>query len=155
MEFTPRIQQILKILLASKGPVGKQEIADELGWPTEKVKYVLRLNSDTVSLDMPVGEDGDSQILDFLPDTDAEDPAEAAEASAMVADLHTALASLTERERRVIELRYGLTDGRARTLEEVGAEFSVTRERIRQIEAKALRKLRHPQRARFLREYVQ
>ena len=131
----------------------REEIAEVLFWPLEKVESVFRLKSDIVSLDTPIGEDGDSQISDFIPDTDAEDPAEAAETSALESDLHKVLLSLTDRERRVIELRYGLEDGRSRTLEEVGAEFHVTRERIRQIEAKALRKLRHPSRARLLVDY--
>ena len=131
-----------------------EEIAEFLFWPLEKVEYVLRLNSDTVSLDTPIGEDGDSQISDFIPDTDAKDPAEAAESSALKSDLHKVLLTLTDRERRVIELRYGLEDGRTRTLEEVGSEFHVTRERIRQVEAKALRKLRHPSKARLLVDYI-
>ncbi len=131
-----------------------EEVAERLGWPVEKVRFVLQLNGETVSLDTPVGEDGDSQMMDFLPDTAAEDPEEAAEAEAMVRDLHAALATLTDRERSVIKLRYGLEDGRVRTLEEVGAIFRVTRERIRQIEAKALHKLRHPSRAKRLAEYV-
>ncbi len=131
-----------------------EEIAENMGWPAEKVEYLLRLNRDTVSLDTPIGEDGDSQLSDFLPDAGAVDPAEAAEASALESDLHDVLDTLTDRERRVLELRYGLEGGRERTLEEVGAEFQVTRERIRQIEAKALRKLRHPSRARRLADYV-
>ena len=130
------------------------EIAGQLCWPVEKVASILRLNNDTISLDTPVGEDGDSQISDFLPDAGAEDPAEAAESSALESDLRDVLSTLTDRERRVIELRYGLLDGRTRTLEEVGVEFHVTRERIRQIEAKALRKLRHPSRSRRLADYV-
>ncbi len=131
-----------------------EEIAEYLCWPLEKIEYVLRINSDTVSLDTPVGEDGDSRISDFIPDIDALDPAEAADSSALERDLHKVLLTLTDRERRVIELRYGLKDGRTRTLEEVGAEFHVTRERIRQIEAKALRKLRHPSRSGLLVDYI-
>lgn len=131
-----------------------KEIAEYLCWPLEKIEYVLRINSDTVSLDTPVGEDGDSRISDFIPDIDALDPAEAADSSALERDLHKVLLTLTDRERRVIELRYGLEDGRTRTLEEVGAEFHVTRERIRQIEAKALRKLRHPSRSGLLVDYI-
>ena len=131
-----------------------EEIAERICWPPEKIEYILRLNSDTVSLDTPIGEDGDSRISDFIPDTDAQDPAEAANLSALERDLHKVLLTLTDRERRVIELRYGLEDGRTRTLEEVGAVFHVTRERIRQIEAKALRKLRHPSRSGLLVDYI-
>ncbi len=155
VETVNKVRSLSRTLTADLGrDPTSEEIADYLGWPIEKVEYILRLNNDTVSLDTPVGDDGDSQIMDFLPDTEAEDPEAAAETSAMVRDLHDVLSSLTDRERRVIELRYGLEDGRARTLEEVGAEFHVTRERIRQIEAKALRKMRHPSRARRLAEYV-
>ena len=132
-----------------------EEIADDLGWEIGRIESILQLNTDTLSLDAPAGEEGDSHIGEFIPDARAENPESAAEEAALYHDLRKALSSLTEREQKVIELRFGLRDGRQRTLEEVGEEFHVTRERIRQIEAKALRKLRHPQRARFLREYVQ
>jgi len=130
------------------------EIAQNLGWDPQKTEYILNLNTDTVSLDTPIGEDGDSFLGDFISDELSENPETAVEESALQHDLHRALESLTERERKVIELRFGLADGKERTLEEVGTEFKVTRERIRQIEAKALRKLRHPTRSRILREYI-
>ena len=136
------------------GEATAEEIAAVLGWPAERVAYLLSLNNAAVSLDAPLGEDGDSPIVDFLPDTGAQGPEEAAEKAAMREDLRAVLYELTERERRVIELRFGLEDGRPRTLEEVGAVFNVTRERIRQIEAKAMRKLRQPPRARRLRAYA-
>ncbi len=132
-----------------------EEIADDLGWEIGRIESILQLNTDTISLDAPAVEEGDSRIGEFIPDAGAENPESAAEDAALYHDLRKALSSLTDREQKVIELRFGLKDGRQRTLEEVGEEFHVTRERIRQIEAKALRKLRHPQRARFLREYVQ
>jgi len=130
------------------------EIAQDLDWDVRKIEYILNLNTDTVSLDTPIGEDGDSFLGDFISDELSENPETAVEESALQHDLHRALESLTERERKVIELRFGLADGKERTLEEVGTEFNVTRERIRQIEAKALRKLRHPTRSRILREYT-
>lgn len=130
------------------------EIAQDLDWDERKIEYILNLNTDTVSLDTPIGEDGDSFLGDFISDEFSENPETAVEESALRNDLHRALESLTERERKVIELRFGLADGKERTLEEVGSAFNVTRERIRQIEAKALRKLRHPTRSRILQEYV-
>jgi RNA polymerase primary sigma factor len=130
------------------------EIAQALDWDERKIEYILNLNTDTVSLDTPIGEDGDSFLGDFISDELSENPETAVEESALQLDLHRALDSLTERERKVIELRFGLADGRERTLEEVGSLFHVTRERIRQIEAKALRKLRHPVRSKVLREYI-
>ena len=130
------------------------EIAQDLGWDPQRIEYILNLNTDTVSLDTPIGEDGDSFLGDFISDESCDNPETAVEGSALQHDLHRALESLTDRERTVIELRFGLADGKERTLEEVGSEFNVTRERIRQIEAKALRKLRHPTRSRILREYI-
>ncbi len=130
------------------------EIAQDLEWDPRKTEYILNLNTDTASLDAPIGEDGDSLLGDFISDEFSESPVSAVEESALRHDLHHALETLTERERKVIELRFGLTDGRERTLEEVGAVFHVTRERIRQIEAKALRKLRHPTRSGILRGYI-
>ena len=131
-----------------------EEVAAELGWEPGRVRDVVRLNPELISLNTPLGEDGDTQLGELIPDPEAEDPETAAEAAALGRDLRKALSTLTERERRVIELRYGLNDGRVRTLEEVGRIFHVTRERIRQVEEKALRKLRHPTRARYLREYI-
>ncbi len=130
------------------------EIARELGWERKRVEHVLRSGTDTVSLDTPVGEEGDSSIGDFISDESAQDPELASEKAALRADMRRVLYSLKKRERQVLELRFGFVDGRAWTLEEVGVVFHVTRERIRQIEAKALRKLRHPTRARLLIEYM-
>ena len=130
------------------------EIAQDLDWDVRKIEYILNLNTDTVSLDTPIGEDGDSFLGDFISDELSENPETAVEESALRNDLHRALESLTDRERTVIELRFGLADGKERTLEEVGSAFNVTRERIRQIEAKALRKLRHPIRTKALRDYI-
>ena len=130
------------------------EIVKELRWDKGKVQNLLKINTDTISLDTPVGEDGDSCIGDFISDSGAQDPEVASEKAALKQDVHLALATLTKREREVLDLRFGITDGHTRTLEEVGAFFHVTRERIRQIEAKALRKLRHPLRAKYLIEYA-
>ena len=118
------------------------------------MEHVLRSGTDTVSLDTPVGEDGDSSIGDFISDESAQDPELASEKAALRADMRRVLYSLKKRERQVLELRFGFVDGRVWTLEEVGVVFHVTRERIRQIEAKALRQLRHPTRARLLIEYM-
>ena len=154
-ESLNRIRAASRALTLSLGrEPAVEEIARELGWEPGRVGYLLGLNTETVSLDTPVGEDGDSYLVDFISDPAAEDPEAAAIKSAFHRDLQRALAGLTEREREVIRLRFGLTDGRERTLEEVGSMFHVTRERIRQVETKALRKLRHPARARFLLEYI-
>ena len=130
------------------------ELANALGWSEERAAALGSLNTDTVSLDMPVGDDGDSSVGDFVSDSESSDPEQEVIVSAMREDIQKALSTLTERERTVIELRFGLDGGYGKTLEEVGEVFHVTRERIRQIEAKALRKLRHPARSRYLREYV-
>lgn len=130
------------------------EIAQNLSWEPDKVEFLLKLNADTISLDTPIGEDGDSAIGDFISDLSAEDPESAAEKAGLQRDLKYALESLTDRERQVLLLRFGFVDGREHTLEEVSAKFGVTRERIRQIEAKALRKLRHPARSKLLRGYT-
>ena len=132
----------------------ERELAEELSLPERKVLEAKLASGSIVSLDAPILEDADSCVQDFVADT-RDDPFEAAAASLLSDDLQKLLATLTERERKVILLRYGLTDGRARTLEEVGREFDVTRERIRQIEAKALRKLRHPARAGRIKDYLQ
>jgi RNA polymerase primary sigma factor len=120
----------------------------------KKVREVIKVSQETVSLEMPVGEEGDAHLGDFIPDRAALAPAEAASHQLLKEQVEAVLDSLTGRERRVLQLRFGLEDDRARTLEEIGKEFNVTRERIRQIEAKALRKLRHPSRARKLRDYL-
>lgn len=131
------------------------EVADRLGVPVSRVREVLKISRDPVSLDTPIGEEDDSHLGDFIEDDSALSPADSAAFSMLREELSTALESLTDRERQVVQLRFGLMDGRARTLEEVGKEFNVTRERIRQIEAKALRKLRHPSRSKRLKDFLQ
>ena len=131
-----------------------EEIADFLDMPTEKVREILRVSQEPVSLETPIGEEEDSHLGDFIPDDDALAPADAASMSLLKEQLDEVLKTLTPREAKVLSLRFGLKDGNPKTLEEVGKEFNVTRERIRQIEAKALRKLRHPSRSRKLRDYL-
>ena len=131
-----------------------EEVADRLGVPVARVREVLKISRDPVSLDTPIGEEDDSHLGDFIEDDTALSPADSAAFSMLREELSNALESLTERERQVVRLRFGLEDGRARTLEEVGKEFNVTRERIRQIEAKALRKLRHPSRSKRLKDFL-
>ena len=131
-----------------------EEVADRLNVPVSRVREVLKISREPVSLDTPIGEEDDSHLGDFIEDDSALSPADSAAFSMLREELNTALESLTDRERQVVELRFGLRDGRARTLEEVGREFNVTRERIRQIEAKALRKLRHPSRSKRLKDFL-
>ena len=132
-----------------------EEIAKEMGISVDKVREIQKIAQDPVSLETPIGEEEDSHLGDFIPDDDAPAPAEAAAFSMLKEQLVEVLDTLTDREQKVLKLRFGLEDGRARTLEEVGKEFEVTRERIRQIEAKALRKLRHPSRSKKLRDYLE
>ena len=122
--------------------------------PVEKVREILRVAQEPVSLETPIGEEEDSHLGDFIPDDDAQAPVDAASTALMREQLTEVLKTLTPREARVLSLRYGLEDGNPKTLEEVGKEFNVTRERIRQIEAKALRKLRHPSRSKKLRDFL-
>ena len=131
-----------------------EEIAAEMGMPVEKVREILKIAQEPVSLETPIGEEEDSHLGDFIPDEDASEPSEAASFSLLKEQLMEVLDTLTPREKKVLELRFGIADGRTRTLEEVGKEFNVTRERIRQIEAKALRKLRHPSRSKKLRDFL-
>ena len=131
-----------------------EEIADELGMSPDKVREILRLSQEPVSLETPIGEEEDSHLGDFIPDGDALSPADAASISLLKEQLNEVLKTLTPRESKVLSLRFGLEDGHPRTLEEVGSQFGVTRERIRQIEAKALRKLRHPSRSKKLRDFL-
>ena len=131
-----------------------EEIADSLDMPVEKVREIMRIAQDPVSLETPIGEEEDSHLGDFIPDDDAPAPADAASLILLKEQLGEVLSTLTEREEKVLRLRFGLEDGRSRTLEEVGKEFNVTRERIRQIEAKALRKLRHPSRSKKVKDYL-
>ena len=132
-----------------------EEIAEELGMTPDKVREILRLAQEPVSLETPIGEEEDSHLGDFIPDDEALSPADAASISLLKEQLAEVLKTLTPREEKVLSLRFGLEDGHPRTLEEVGKEFNVTRERIRQIEAKALRKLRHPSRSRKLKDYLE
>ena len=132
-----------------------EEIAQEMNMSVEKVREIMKISQEPVSLETPIGEEEDSHLGDFIPDDDAPAPAEAAAFTLLKEKLIDVLDTLTPREEKVLRLRFGLDDGRARTLEEVGKEFNVTRERIRQIEAKALRKLRHPSRSKKLKDYLE
>ena len=131
-----------------------EEIAREMDMPVEKVRDILKIAQEPVSLETPIGEEEDSHLGDFIPDEDASEPSEAASFTLLKEQLVDVLGTLTPREEKVLKLRFGIEDGRTRTLEEVGKEFNVTRERIRQIEAKALRKLRHPSRSKKLRDFL-
>ncbi|MGN0485222.1 MAG: RNA polymerase sigma factor RpoD [Lachnospiraceae bacterium] len=132
-----------------------EEIAEEMNMPVDRVREILKISQEPVSLETPIGEEEDSHLGDFIQDDNVPVPAEAAAFTLLKEQLDEVLGTLTEREQKVLTLRFGLKDGRARTLEEVGREFNVTRERIRQIEAKALRKLRHPSRSRKLKDYLE
>ena len=132
-----------------------EEIAEEMNMPVERVREILKISQEPVSLETPIGEEEDSHLGDFIQDDNVPVPADAAAFTLLKEQLEEVLGTLTEREQKVLTLRFGLEDGRARTLEEVGKEFNVTRERIRQIEAKALRKLRHPSRSRKLKDYLE
>ena len=131
-----------------------EEIAEEMSMPVERVREILKIAQEPVSLETPIGEEEDSHLGDFIPDEDASEPAEAASFTLLKEQLVEVLSTLTPREEKVLKLRFGIEDGRTRTLEEVGKEFNVTRERIRQIEAKALRKLRHPSRSKKLKDFL-
>ena len=133
----------------------QEEIAAEMNMPVERVREILKISQEPVSLETPIGEEEDSHLGDFIQDDNVPVPADAAAFTLLKEQLEEVLGTLTEREQKVLTLRFGLEDGRARTLEEVGREFNVTRERIRQIEAKALRKLRHPSRSRKLKDYLE
>ena len=145
-------RQLLQELGREPSP---EEIAEEMNLSVEKVREIQKVAQEPVSLETPIGEEEDSHLGDFIPDEDAPAPVEAAAFSMLKEQLVEVLDTLTEREQKVLKLRFGLEDGRARTLEEVGKEFDVTRERIRQIEAKALRKLRHPSRSKKLKDYLE
>ena len=144
-------RQLLQELGREPSP---EEIAEEMDMPVERVREILKISQEPVSLETPIGEEEDSHLGDFIQDDNVPVPADAAAFTLLKEQLVEVLGTLTEREQKVLRLRFGLDDGRARTLEEVGKEFSVTRERIRQIEAKALRKLRHPSRSRKLKDYL-
>lgn len=145
-------RQLLQELGREPSP---EEIAKEMSMPVDRVREILKISQEPVSLETPIGEEEDSHLGDFIEDDNVPVPADAAAFTLLKEQLEEVLGTLTEREQKVLTLRFGLEDGRARTLEEVGKEFNVTRERIRQIEAKALRKLRHPSRSRKLKDYLE
>ena len=145
-------RQLLQELGREPSP---EEIAAEMNMPVDRVREILKISQEPVSLETPIGEEEDSHLGDFIKDDNVPVPADAAAFTLLKEQLEEVLGTLTEREQKVLTLRFGLEDGRARTLEEVGKEFNVTRERIRQIEAKALRKLRHPSRSRKLKDYLE
>ena len=155
VETITKVKKVSSQLLHENGhdPTA-EEIALKLEMPVERVREIMRIAQDPVSLETPIGEEEDSHLGDFIPDDDAPAPAEAASLILLKEQLNDVLATLTDREAKVLKLRFGLEDGRSRTLEEVGKEFDVTRERIRQIEAKALRKLRHPSRSKKVKDFL-
>ena len=155
VETINKVKKVQSQLLHQNGhEPTPDEIADELDLPVDKVREIMRVAQEPVSLETPIGEEEDSHLGDFIPDDGAPAPADAASHTMLREQLSDVLSTLTPREEKVLRLRFGLEDGRSRTLEEVGKEFNVTRERIRQIEAKALRKLRHPSRGRKLKDYL-
>lgn len=153
-EVINKVYRISRDLLQELGrEPTEEEIAKEMNLPVEKVREIMKISADPISLDTPIGEEDDSHLGDFIKDDTIMGPEDAAAYTMLQDQIQKLLTTLSEREQRVLILRFGLLDGRTRTLEEVGKEFNVTRERIRQIEAKALRKLRHPNRARMLRGF--
>ncbi len=155
VETINKVKKISSQLLHANGhEPSAEEIAEEMGVSVDKVREIMRVAQEPVSLETPIGEEEDSHLGDFIPDEDAPVPAEAAYHTLLREQLGDVLGTLTPREEKVLRLRFGLEDGRPRTLEEVGKEFNVTRERIRQIEAKALRKLRHPSRSKRLKDFL-
>ena len=156
VETITKVKKVSSQLLHETGhDPSAEEIAEKLEMPAERVREIMRIAQDPVSLETPIGEEEDSHLGDFIQDDNVPVPADAAAFTLLKEQLEEVLGTLTEREQKVLTLRFGLEDGRARTLEEVGKEFNVTRERIRQIEAKALRKLRHPSRSRKLKDYLE
>ena len=155
VETINKVIRISRQLLQELGhDPSPEEISEEMNMPVEKVRDILKIAQEPVSLETPIGEEEDSHLGDFIPDEDASEPAEAASYTLLKEQLTEVLSTLTPREEKVLRLRFGVEDGRTRTLEEVGKEFNVTRERIRQIEAKALRKLRHPSRSKKLKDFL-
>ena len=155
VETINKVKKVQSQLLHQNGhEPSADEIAAEIDMPVDKVREIRRVAQEPVSLETPIGEEEDSHLGDFIPDNEAPAPADAASHTMLREQLSDVLSTLTPREEKVLRLRFGLEDGRSRTLEEVGKEFNVTRERIRQIEAKALRKLRHPSRSRKLKDYL-
>ena len=155
VETINKVKKVSSQLLHVNGhEPSAEEISQELDMPVDKVREIMRVAQEPVSLETPIGEEEDSHLGDFIPDDDAPAPADAASHTLLKEQLSEVLDTLTPREEKVLRLRFGLEDGRSRTLEEVGKEFDVTRERIRQIEAKALRKLRHPSRSKKLKDFI-
>ncbi len=155
VETINKVMRVSRQLLQEKGHEPKaEEIAEVMNMPVDKVRSIMKIAQEPVSLETPIGEEEDSHLKDFIPDDDAPAPVDAASYTLLREQLAEVLTTLTPREAKVLKLRFGLEDGRQRTLEEVGKEFNVTRERIRQIEAKALRKLRHPSRSKKLKDFV-
>ena len=155
VETITKVKKVSSQLLHENGhDPSPEEIAEKLNMPIEKVREIMRVAQDPVSLETPIGEEEDSHLGDFIPDDDAPAPAEAASHTLLKEQLNEVLSTLTDREAKVLKLRFGLEDGKSRTLEEVGMQFDVTRERIRQIEAKALRKLRHPSRSKKVKDFL-
>jgi len=155
VETINRLVRVQRSLIQELGREPEvDEIAKEMGMPVEKVREIQKISQEPVSLEKPIGEEEDSHLGDFIPDDDALSPADQVAYTLLKEQLLEAMSGLTPREEKVLRLRFGLDDGRQRTLEEVGREFNVTRERIRQIEAKALRKLRHPSRSKKLKDYI-
>ena len=155
VETITKVKKVSSMLLHKNGhDASPEEIAEELDMEPERVREIMRIAQDPVSLETPIGEEEDSHLGDFIPDDDAPAPADAASLILLKEQLGEVLSTLTDREEKVLRLRFGLEDGRSRTLEEVGKEFNVTRERIRQIEAKALRKLRHPSRSKKVKDFL-
>ena len=155
VETINRLVRIQRQLVQKLGrEATPEELAKELDMPVERVREIMKISQDPVSLETPIGEEEDSHLGDFIQDNNVEVPADAATYTLLHEQLMDVLSTLTEREQKVLRLRFGLDDGRPRTLEEVGRQFNVTRERIRQIEAKALRKLRHPSRSKILKDYL-
>ena len=155
VETINKVKKVTSQLLHVNGrEPSAEEVAEDLDMPVDKVREIMRVAQEPVSLETPIGEEEDSHLGDFIPDDDAPAPADAASHTLLKETLGDVLDTLTDREEKVLRLRFGLEDGRSRTLEEVGKEFNVTRERIRQIEAKALRKLRHPSRSKKLKDFL-
>lgn len=155
VETITKVKKVSSQLLHQNGhDPSPEEIAKELNMPVDRVREIMRIAQDPVSLETPIGEEEDSHLGDFIPDEDAPAPAEAASLVLLKEQIDQVLSTLTDREEKVLRLRFGLVDGRSRTLEEVGQTFNVTRERIRQIEAKALRKLRHPNRSNKVKDFI-
>ena len=155
VETINKVIRVSRQLLQSLGhDPSPEEISAEMGMPVDTVREILKIAQEPVSLETPIGEEEDSHLGDFIPDEGASEPSEAASFTLLQEQLVDVLSTLTPREEKVLKLRFGIEDGRPRTLEEVGKEFNVTRERIRQIEAKALRKLRHPSRSKKLKDFL-